>query len=60
VRSRVKWRDLRAVLLFTGGFVGLAVETVAWLNGRTPDPQLLIVFSAMMGLELFLRGDEKG
>lgn len=50
------WRNIRDVVLFLGGLGGVAHET---LVAEVSDPQLLILFAAMMGLPAFLRGDER-
>ena len=54
------WKLLRNVILFTVGIAGIVFMTVVWaITSRTPDPSLLIAFTAMAGLPVFLRADEK-
>jgi hypothetical protein len=45
------WPILRDVLLFAGGLIGVAHETVIATAER---PTLLILFASMMGLPAFL------
>lgn len=47
------WRD---VLLFFGGLGGLLHETLLQ-KGERPD--LLVIYTAMMGLPAFLEGDRR-
>lgn len=55
------WPLIRNVLLFGGGLTGVIVLTVTWVvANRTPDPQLILLFTGMMGLPAFLHYDEKG
>jgi hypothetical protein len=51
------WEPLRTVILFFAGLVGVAYETIF---AHPPDPTLLIVFGAMMGIPLFLRNGKNG
>jgi hypothetical protein len=51
-----RWRDLRDVILFFSGLLGVAHQT---LVAPSPNPSLLVLFAAMMGLTAFLRQDEK-
>lgn len=54
------WSNWRDKLLFFGGLAGVATLTLAWLIAeRTPEPSLLVMFGAMMGLTAFLRADER-
>ena len=53
---RLKWKDARDILLFSGGMAGVFHETVV---SQTERPTLLLMFAAMMGLPAFLRADEK-
>ena len=53
----MSWTQLRTVILFFGGLAGVGYET---LGPGPSDPSLLVVFAGMMGLPLFLRGDEGG
>lgn len=48
--------QLRTTVLFFGGLVGVAYETIV---SQADRPTLLILFAAMMGLPLFLKADEK-
>ena len=50
------WPAVRDVILFFGGLVGVAHEALA---SGTPDPTLLLLYAAMMGLPAFLRQDER-
>lgn len=52
-----RWSLIRDVILFFGGLGGVVHETV--LTAKA-DPQLLLLFAAMMGLPAFLRSDERG
>lgn len=54
-----RWPLIRDVSLFVAGLTGAGVMTVAWLKGHDPNQSLLLMFTAMMGLPAFLRGDEK-
>ena len=47
---------LRDFLLFIGGFLGVAYET---LLEQVDRPALLALFGGMMGLPVFLRRDER-
>jgi hypothetical protein len=49
------WPFLRSVVLFFGGLFGVLYVTVT----GNPDPTLLILFAAMMGLPVFLHKDER-
>jgi hypothetical protein len=51
-----QWPAIRDVLLFSGGLLGVAHET---LLSSTDRPTLLLLFAAMMGLPAFLRQDSK-
>jgi ABC-type Fe3+-siderophore transport system permease subunit len=55
----ISWKNIRDVILFFAGLIGVSISTAAWLYGRTPEPTLLVTFTAMMGLPAFLRSDEK-
>ncbi len=46
----------RDVILFTFGLLGIGYETLAQGAER---PTLLLLFAAMVGLPVFLKGDEK-
>lgn len=49
-------RITRGTVLFTGGLLGVAHETLA----RSADrPTLLLLFAAMMGLPAFISQDER-
>lgn len=50
-----RWQTARGIILFLSGLAGVAWET---LHGPV-NPSLLVLFGAMMGLELFLRKDER-
>lgn len=50
------WPAIRDIALFVGGLLGVVHETVVEPKA---DPQLLLLFAAMMGLPAFLRGDER-
>lgn len=50
------FKAFRSFVLFIGGLAGIAYETLAEHADR---PTLLVVFTAMMGLPLFLGADEK-
>lgn len=54
--TRTAWPLVRDMILFFGGFAGVAHET---LVSSLERPALLILFAAMMGLPAFLRSDEK-
>jgi hypothetical protein len=57
IRIKVpSWKSFRGFVLFVGGLAGVAYETLAEHADR---PTLLVVFTAMMGLPLFLGADEK-
>ena len=49
-------RAVRDTVLFVVGLAGIVYETVG-IPGR-PDPTLLLVFAAMVGLPAFLRADD--
>lgn len=53
MRRWLFWRD---ILLFFGGLSGLLHETLLQ-KGERPD--LLVIFTAMMGLPAFLEGDRR-
>jgi hypothetical protein len=53
----VNWKAARDTILFVSGLAGVAYET---LSGKPPNPTLLLLFAAMMGLPAFLRKDENG
>lgn len=48
-------RVSRDTILFVGGLAGLTYETVI---ASTEKPTLIIAFVGMLGLPLFIRGDE--
>jgi hypothetical protein len=48
-------RITRDIILFTGGLLGVAHET---LLGSAERPFLLAIFGGMMGMPVFLRRDE--
>jgi hypothetical protein len=52
-----RWPLTREVLLFVAGLAGLIFETVF---RSSPDPSLLLIFGAMLGLPLMLRKDGGG
>lgn len=57
IRIKVpSFKTFRTVTLFVGGLIGVGYETVV---EHTDRPTLLVVFTAMMGLPLFLGADEK-
>jgi hypothetical protein len=47
---------LRDLILFSGGLLGIAHETVI---ADVERPTLLLLFAAMVGLPAFLRQDER-
>ena len=49
------WPQLRDALLFFGGLLGVAYET---LGASAERPTLLLLFAAMMGLPAFLKSGE--
>ncbi len=49
------WPHLRDAMLFFGGLMGVAYET---LGEGAERPTLLLLFAAMMGLPAFLRSGE--
>lgn len=49
------WPLIRDVILFFVGLSGVVHETAI---SQSSDPQLLLLFAAMMGLPAFLRADE--
>ncbi len=54
------WRLARNILLFSLGAIGLITLTTVWvITSRTPEPSLMIAFTAMMGLPVFLSADER-
>jgi hypothetical protein len=54
------WPRTRDLILFAVGLSGVLALTLTWILGdRSPDPQLILLFTAMMGLPAFLRSDEK-
>lgn len=58
-RRHAAWIFLRDILLFFGGMAGAAVETVAYLEGISVEPTLLILFATMMGLPFVLSGPKR-
>lgn len=51
----------RSALLFGTGLIGITAETIYSLRYKeTPDPTLLLIFGAMLGLPVFLNQDLKG
>lgn len=51
----------RSAVLFGIGIAGITAETVYSLNYRVaPDPTLVLLFGAMLGLPAFLNQDLKG
>lgn len=52
-----RWPFFREVALFLGGLLGILYETVL---APHPDPSLLLIFGAMLGLPIMLRKDEGG
>lgn len=59
-RRRSRFKITRPRILFAAGILGIAVETL-WSLGyhQTPDSTLVLVFSAMMGLPVYLAQDAK-
>ena len=57
-RRDAEWWNtrLRDFVLFIGGFLGVAYET---LLEQVDRPALLALFGGMMGLPVFLRRDER-
>jgi hypothetical protein len=58
----VTWPRVRNILLFAGGFAGMASEAVrSWVQGNSflEHPTLLLVYAAMMGVTAFLQADER-
>lgn len=53
---RITGVQLRSGSLFVFGLAGVTYETLVSASDR---PTLLILFSAMLGLPLFLKADEK-
>jgi len=51
-----RWPAIRDIVLFIGGLLGVAHETLLMEAVR---PELLILFAAMMGLPVILRADEQ-
>lgn len=51
-----KWTNVRDIVLFFGGLMGVFHETV--ISTSNERPTLLLMFAAMMGLPAFLRTDE--
>lgn len=49
-----RWPEMRDVLLFFGGSLGMAHETL-WT--KSPREVLIIAFMTMMGLPFFIRAD---
>jgi hypothetical protein len=49
------WRLVRDAVLFVAGLVGIIQQTVI---AESPNPTLLLIFAAMVGLPGFLRRDE--
>jgi hypothetical protein len=54
-----RWPLIRDIALFVIGLSGVTVLTVAWLKGRDPNAQLMLLFAAMCGVPAFLRSDER-
>lgn len=55
-----RWPLVRDILVFIIGAIIVLTELVAWLvSGRAPDPSLLVLATAALGLPIFLRKDEK-
>lgn len=51
----------RSAILFAAGVIGITSETVYSLQyHETPDPTLLILFAAMLGLPIYLSQDARG
>lgn len=48
-------KDARTWILFLGGMIGVAYETIV---AQIDRPTLLVIFASMMGLPLFLKRDE--
>lgn len=46
------WKDARDAILFLAGLLGIVHQTVL---AHPPEPTLLLVFAAMMGLPAFLK-----
>lgn len=56
----MSWRVKRNRILFWGGLGGFAVMFALWaIGGRTPDPQLLLACTGMVGITVPLRADEE-
>lgn len=50
-----EWKLFRDILLFLGGLAGVGFEALA---KSSPDPSLLVLFGAMLGLPAFFQRDE--
>jgi hypothetical protein len=50
------WQSLRDVILFFAGLMGVFNEAVLKAHA---DPQLLLLYGAMLGLPAILRSDER-
>lgn len=56
----MSWRVKRNRILFWGGLSGFAAMFLLWaIAGRTPDPQFMLAFTAMVGITVPLRADEE-
>lgn len=61
MRTQHRGPGLRSTVLFCVGTIGVIAEAGYSLVYReTPDPTLMIAFTAMMGLPVFLNQDSKG
>jgi hypothetical protein len=55
-RKHEEWEFARDILLFVAGLIGIFYELVA----GTSEPGLLVIFAAMLGLPITLRGGKDG
>lgn len=54
-------RITRGVVLFSAGLLGVGLETLYSLRyHESPDSTLILLFSAMMGLPVYISQDNKG
>ena len=56
MNPRDPWPRVRDIALFVAGILGIAYETAL---AKSPDPTLLLVFAAMLGLPLALGGGKE-
>lgn len=53
-----KYRDEAVTVVALLGLAGQAVSSIVF--GQAPDPQLLYLFGALLGVPIFLNADRRG